>query len=70
MDRARQRDWTYPRVPMEAYRYSGSMEEVTDDPRKKKEYIEAVIEALGLQPGAPPYETLTEEDMNAVREVV
>ena len=70
MDWARARDWSYPEVPVEAYRFSGATEDFTEDPCKKSEYIADVLAALGLQPGAPPYECLAEDDMNAVREVV
>ena len=70
MDRAHRRDWSYPEVPLEAYRHSGSVEEVTADPRKEAKYIEEVLNTLGLQDGAPVYDGLTEDDMNAVREVI
>ena len=55
---------------MEAYRYSGTTQDITTGPRNEPEYIAEVLETLGLQPGAPPYECLTEDDVNAVREVV
>ena len=42
MDRAERRDWSYPEVPLEAYRHSGTTEEVTADPRKETKYIEEV----------------------------
>ena len=66
MDRARRRDWSFPEVPLEAYRHSGTTDEITADPRKEAEYVDRVITTLGLQEGAPLYEGLTEDDMNAV----
>ena len=70
MDRAGRRDWNYPEVPLEAYRHSGTTDEITADPRKETWYIQEVLKVLGLQEGAPAYEGLTEDDMNAVREVI
>ena len=70
MDRAEQRDWNYPEVPLEAYRHSGTTDEITADPRKETWYIQEVLKVLGLQEGSPTYEGLTEDDMNAVREVI
>ena len=70
MRRAKDRDWDQVRAPLEAYRYSGFKGEITSDPRRTPEYVESVVQGLGVAEGSPPLEGLTEEDMKAVREVV
>ena len=70
MKRAKDRDWDQVRAPLEAYRYSGFRGEITSDPRRTPEYVESVVQGLGVAEGSPPLEGLTEEDMKAVREVV
>ena len=66
MKRARERDWGHVNTPLEAYRYSGFKGEITSDPRKDPEYVESVVQGLGIAEGSPPLEGLTEEDMKAV----
>ena len=70
MDCAARKDWDQVRVSPEAYRYSGSAADVVDDPRREESYIDQAMESLGLQKGSAPYVSVTEDDMNAVREVI
>ena len=46
------------------------MADIASDPRRADEYMELVLEGLGLALGAPPCGVLAEDDVAAVREVM